>query len=647
MPKNFQYKDFEVRIKGGSDGAYEAEVLSSLFSRATSRFKLPFTKSRRLKMPEEFARLRRGAANGKPLPSPDEIGKALFGSLLVGEVGTRFQQSLAYLESHPNEGLRLRLTFDLDDPDLIPVAALPWELLCERKDFLCLKRRTPLVRYLEVSRPPLPRLEGPLRILVVQSEPTDLDALNLAKEWAAMWQALQSQKEIEVGLLVHPSPLSLRDRLLDGPWHVLHFMGHGGFNHENGEGCLYFESPEGKAQPVTGTHLGRFLTEDLRLVFLNACQTGILPGGKGQDPYRGTASALVESGVPAVIAMQANISDPAAIAFSSTFYARIAAGDPIDAAAVEGRLAILQARPSDWATPILFTRVTDGDVLAQSGEPVRPSSTPSRPAQREAGPLRLGIRSFPDHKGRIVWGQEMDQECEDILDLRSLFGGPNGKTILDPSSWQTRIVPELQRFLARAASSRRPLHLNFAAHASIAFTAGFILNAKSGLDIMLRQRTQAGIVEWQAVAGPSAEKNLWLRRKDMPGDSEARDVALALAVTQPVIEDVQLYLSRSGLAMSRILPATLAPAPSSLAVRDALHAMQLADGVAAKIRTRTIQERQGVLHLFASAPNALLFFLGQLSHGLGPIQLYEHDFEGGPGAYSPSILLPPVKEPAS
>jgi hypothetical protein len=173
------------------------------------------------------------------------------------------------------------------------------------------------------------------------------------------------------------------------------------------------------------------------------------------------------------------------------------------------------------------------------------------------------------------------------------------------------------------------------------------LEAKSGLDITIHQRGKAGSKDWHAVAGPSAEERLFLEQEDLPGKKRARDVAFALGVTRPVLDDVQLYIKKSRLSLHRILPVTLAPAPAPLGVRDGLHALQLAEVIAAKMRTRTIQERQGVLHLFASAPNALLFFLGQLSHGLGPIQLYEHDFEGGPGAYSPSILLPPASGSAS
>ena len=45
-------------------------------------------------------------------------------------------------------------------------------------------------------------------------------------------------------------------------------------------------------------------------------------------------------GMPAVVAMRGPVPDIAAVAFSRTFYQRLAAGDPIEAAVTEGRLAI-------------------------------------------------------------------------------------------------------------------------------------------------------------------------------------------------------------------------------------------------------------------------------------------------------------------
>jgi CHAT domain-containing protein len=145
-------------------------------------------------------------------------------------------------------------------------------------------------------------------------------------------------------------------------------MGHGGFNIESEEGFIYFQDAAGNSKAVTGRMLGEYLKSfpDLRLVFLNACKTGRLPRLHGRDPFSATATALVKAGIPAVLAMQASISDDAAINFSSTFYERIAAGDPVDAAVVEGRLNILQDQYFDWANPVLFTRVSDGDILRMS-----------------------------------------------------------------------------------------------------------------------------------------------------------------------------------------------------------------------------------------------------------------------------------------
>jgi hypothetical protein len=616
------------------------------------KFKLPFSREEILALPDHFARLRSGKTEGVPPGlTAEKIGGALFSGLFSGKVGKTFARSLAYRETDRERGLRIRLSFDFDDPDVRALSALPWELIWdeERGDFLSRTIQTPIARYLPVARPPLFPLQGNLRVLCAMASPSDMAQLDLEREWNAIQKVLKDQPGIEVCLLPHLTLEALRDKLRAEVWHVFHFMGHGGFHEESGAGCLYFESAAGTAARVTGKLLGEFLKSipDLRLVFLNACKTGKMVRRDGQDPYSATAAALVQAGVPAVLAMQAPVSDMGAIEFSSRFYKKIVDRDPVDCAVVEGRLAVLETQFYDWATPVLFTRVQDSDIL---GRPVAlergEEAASSRPDTR---PLGLGIRTFSDSPDVIVWDQDMEKDCEEILDLRDLFEGPQGRYIKDPASWQTVVVPRLREFLASASRSRRPLHINLAAHASLAFAAGYFLEAKSGLEITIRQRVQGvGLVEWQADAAPSPEERLFLEEKDADGDENAKDVAVALAITRKVTDDVRAYLSRAGLAVHRTMPLTIAPEPFGKSVRDGLHALQLAQVIDSRLRARSIEEREGTLHLFASAPNALLFFLGQLSRGLGRIQLYEYDFATGkPGAYCPSIVLPPDRKGAA
>jgi hypothetical protein len=637
------YKSFEVRIKPGPRRTLTAEVLESQHGRPDEPYIPPFTAKQIEQIPADFARIRSGTASKGDFTA-EEIGEKLFSSLFTGEVGVAFAHSLAPQQGDRNGGLRIRLSFDLDDARVRSLAALPWELLrsATQRDFLSLVRQTPVVRYLPVPRPDLLPFEGPLRILGVMSTPSDLPSLDLDKEWQGITAKLQDDSRFEVSLLEHASLMSLQDKLLAETWHVIHFMGHGGFQEATGLGYLAFESASGTAETVSGKTLGVFLKSfpDLRLVFLNACKTGVIPRRAGQDPYTATAAALVLAGAPAVIAMQASISDDAAIQFSTRFYQSIANRDEVDVAAVNGRLAIVAGQIYDWATPVLFTRVADGQILGPAVSRDR-GSAPTVRKERDTSPLRLGIRSFSDDPGSILWTQELNDECKKVLDLRDLF---NGRFIKDPASWQTVIVPRLRDFVAEAATSRRPLVLNFAAHASIAYAAGYFMEAKSGLDVTIRQPTKGrGIVEWRASAEATPEGRLFLPEEDLAGSADAQDVAVALAATKKVMDDVQLYLSRAGLPVHRTLPLTISPAPTVTAVRDGLHALQLAEVIDTKIRERTVEERQGVLHLFASAPNALLFFLGQLARGLGKVQLYEYDFaSGAPGAYTPSILLPPA-----
>ncbi len=96
---------------------------------------------------------------------------------------------------------------------------------------------------------------------------------------------------------------------------------------------------DGSPDLVSGEALGRLLhnARGLRLVLLNACE-GSRTGQA--DPFAGVAQTLVQQGIPAVVAMQFEISDTAAIAFAQAFYTGLADGQPIDVALTHARVAI-------------------------------------------------------------------------------------------------------------------------------------------------------------------------------------------------------------------------------------------------------------------------------------------------------------------
>ena len=201
------------------------------------------------------------------------------------------------------------------------------------------------------------------------SSPKGLDALNLQQEMSQLRAACRGWKGVEVTFLedadAPPAPDAARK-----PFHVLHFMGHGGFDEATGQGVLYFTKADKSLEALSGEALSTLLkdSKSLGLVLLNACETARLHA-QGTNPFSGVANALVLGGLAAVIAMQFPISDEAAIAFSSAFYQQLAAGDAVDTAVVEGRRAVLSAasQTQEWGTPVLFLRVPDAHVFHKRG----------------------------------------------------------------------------------------------------------------------------------------------------------------------------------------------------------------------------------------------------------------------------------------
>ena len=246
----------------------------------------------------------------------------------------------------------------------------PWEYLYDREyGFIGLSPETALVRYVEIPAPvqAFP-ISPPLRILTMISAPSDLPRLQGDQEWSNLSEALKDlirggivqAQRLEVGTL---SALQRPLRLSE--YHVLHFVGHGLYDENAQDGALALEDAEGKTRLVTGRDLGLMLRghRSLRLVVLNACE-----GGRSaqNDSLGGVAQALVRQGIPAVIAMQFEISDPAALVFSRSLYEAIADGLPVDVAMVEARRAMFaEGHEVEWATPVLYLRSLDGEIFAK------------------------------------------------------------------------------------------------------------------------------------------------------------------------------------------------------------------------------------------------------------------------------------------
>ncbi len=150
----------------------------------------------------------------------------------------------------------------------------------------------------------------------------------------------------------------LHEMLLAGPWHVLHFIGHGDFDPDRDEGVLALTREDGRADLVEASRFADLLRQARpmpRLVVLNSCSGAAT---SVQDLFSGTAAALARGGVAAVAAMQFAISDSAAVAFARGFYAALAHGRGVDEAVSAGRIAILgtSGQTLEWITPVLYLR---------------------------------------------------------------------------------------------------------------------------------------------------------------------------------------------------------------------------------------------------------------------------------------------------
>src|SRR5215218_3912522 len=446
---SWDYLDFELEIRESDSRGYAVAVHSPA-GEAQEEMSFPFDERQlRDKLKDlEIALLRSGGTRrslSTEAQTVQDFGRSLFEAVLVGKVGTCYYRSM---DQAQQQGKGLRLKLHIKPPKL---TVLPWEFLYDpdRDEYLCFSRDTPIVRYTDL-RQPIGRLTvaPPLRILGMVVSPRDLDPLDVEHEKGLMDEAIEDLRAdglVELTWLEGETWRDLqRTMRRDGPWHVFHFVGHGDFNLTAQEGLIAFaEKSTGRRHLLRSRDLARLLDghPSLRLVFLNSCE-----GARGSegDPFSGTAATLVRRGIPAVVAMQYQITDEAAIEFSSAFYESLADGLPVDAAVTEARVAVSMDSMLEWGTPVLYMRSRDGRLFDISTDK-RPSEQPlGITEQEELHEHQERTDREKERKERLdtlyaqIRRSHQDQDWQKVVDLFEQIGAE------DPA------YPDRDRLLASA-----------------------------------------------------------------------------------------------------------------------------------------------------------------------------------------------------
>lgn len=243
--------------------------------------------------------------------------------------------------------------------------------------------------------------------------------------------------------------------------------------------------------------------------------------------------------------------------------------------------------------------------------------------------VSVGIQSF----GRGA--ETLSEDVDEYYDLQKYF---DGRYLQDEYSWNENVYLDLERFLTNKLDKREKYQIYLETHSSIAFSAGRILDSKSGMDVLPFQKlTNHGVVLWDIDDSEVIDYDWNVEYISVKED--AFETVLVLNVTKIILDDVVKYLTEKNFSIGTIINCTPKDRQaSSISIKNGTHAFQLADSVYRALTRRTTEERRSILHIFSAAPNGFMFFLGKRSGGFGKCILYEYDFEQKRSCtYNPSI----------
>jgi hypothetical protein len=319
---------------------------------------------------------------GLPVSSEDygvRLGEFLLGA---AEILTTYSEITA-VAAADDAPMRVRLSVEPAAPEL---HRLKWEVARhpQTRNLLFTGDAVYFSRYVASTdfRPIRRKSRQSLSALAMIANPTDtaeyaptgkpLAPVDAAGEEARFRAALNG---ISADVLSSPGTAAtltnLIARLRKETPDILYLVCHGAF--VNGEPHLWLEAADGTADVVAGSDFIGRLTELWKrpsLIVLASCQSAGQGDARLSDD-EGVLSALgprlADAGIPAVLAMQGNITMKTVERFIPLFFSNLADEGQLDRAVSVARGQVRGEERADWWAPVLFMRLKSGAIWSRHG----------------------------------------------------------------------------------------------------------------------------------------------------------------------------------------------------------------------------------------------------------------------------------------
>ncbi|WP_197491579.1 SAVED domain-containing protein [Bacillus sp. SJS] len=230
----------------------------------------------------------------------------------------------------------------------------------------------------------------------------------------------------------------------------------------------------------------------------------------------------------------------------------------------------------------------------------------------------VGIRSF------LRRAENMENDTSAMICLLEYF---NGRYLKDKYTWNEDVKGATEGFIREYLDEGRSYCIYLDTHSSVAFTAGFFLDPKSGVNVVPVQKGLSGREIWRPNSNVPKERYPVWKIEQENIDENGNDIVIVIEMTHHANEDVKEFIGSNNLSVKSVIRFHFEDGPSYSSIQDGIHARYLANDISLTLNKLSKEDRKRRYHIFGSGPNGFYFFLGQFSRSFGQVSLYEYDFE--------------------